>query len=123
MAGMYVFGVVIALLLALALKWTDVRGEPSPVTVLPPYRVRASRTGPLVWARCWHFLSRAGQVIFMVSLVLWAMAMFPATRACSPSGVGRRRGRALPASEARDAALQTCATASPPPASKEASWA
>ena len=79
MAGMYVFGVVIALLLALALKWTRLyEASPSPVTVLPPYRVpRVRELARYVWSRCWHFLSRAGQVIFMVSIVLWAMAMFP----------------------------------------------
>ncbi|MDD5305352.1 MAG: ferrous iron transporter B [Elusimicrobia bacterium] len=79
MAGMYVFGIVMALLLALALKFTSLHElHPAPATVLPPYRVPSARElARYVWARCWHFLSRAGQVIFTLSLVLWALAAFP----------------------------------------------
>ncbi len=79
MAGLYAFGVVLALLLATALKWTRLyEAHPTPVTVLPPYRLpRARELARYVWSRCWHFISRAGQVIFLVSLVLWVMASFP----------------------------------------------
>jgi ferrous iron transport protein B len=79
MAAMYVFGVVMALLLALALKWTSLyEAHPSPVTVLPPYRLPQPRElARYVWTRCWHFIGRAGQVIFLVSLLLWALASFP----------------------------------------------
>jgi len=79
MAAMYAFGIVMALLLALAMKYTALHEQhPSPATVLPPYRVPSARElARYVWARCWHFLSRAGQVIFTLSLVLWALAAFP----------------------------------------------
>ncbi len=79
MAGMYAFGVVMALLLALALKFTSLHElHPAPATLLPPYRVPSVRElARYVWARCWHFLSRAGQVIFTLSLILWALAAFP----------------------------------------------
>ncbi len=79
MALMYVFGVVMALLLARALKWTRLyEAHPSAATVLPPYRVpRARELARYVWARCWHFVGRAGRVIFLVSIALWAMALFP----------------------------------------------
>ena len=79
MAGMYAFGVVMALLLALTLKLTSLNElHPSPATVLPPYRVPSVRElARYVWARCWHFLSRAGQVIFTISLILWSLAAFP----------------------------------------------
>ena len=68
-----------ALLLALALKFTSLHElQPSPATILPPYRVPSPRElARYVWARCWHFLSRAGQVIFTISLILWALAAFP----------------------------------------------
>lgn len=83
MAGMYVFGVVLALLLAMALKWTRLyEAHPMPVTVLPPYRVpRPRELFHYVRSRVWHFLSRAGQIIFLVSILLWALASFPRTRA------------------------------------------
>jgi len=79
MAGMYLFGIVMALALALVMKYTSLHEmHPAPATVLPPYRVpSAKELARYVWARCWHFLSRAGQVIFILSLVLWALAAFP----------------------------------------------
>lgn len=79
MAAMYAFGVVVALLLALALKFTSLHElHPSPAVVLPPYRVpSAKELGRYVWARCFHFLERAGKVIFVLSLALWALGSFP----------------------------------------------
>lgn len=79
MAGMYIFGIVLALLLAVALKFSSLHEvHPSPALILPPYRVPSGRElARYVWARCWHFLSRAGQVIFTLSLILWALAAFP----------------------------------------------
>jgi ferrous iron transport protein B len=109
MAFMYLFGVVMALLLALALKWTRLyEANPSPVTVLPPYRVpRARELARYVWHRCWHFVGRAGQVIFFVSIALWAMAMFPRnSRLVDPLEAQAAAVRAEPASDARDARLQ-----------------
>jgi ferrous iron transport protein B len=109
MAGMYVFGVVVALLLALALKWTTLyEAYPSPVTVLPPYRVpRVRELARYVWARCWHFVGRAGYVIFLVSIVLWAMAMFPRdAKVIDPLDAAVATASAEPASAERDARLQ-----------------
>jgi len=108
MAFMYVFGVVMALLLALALKWTRLyEAHPSPVTVLPPYRVpRAKELARYVWARCWHFVGRAGQVIFLVSLALWAMAMFPRNaKLVGPLEAKAAAVQAEPSSPDRDARL------------------
>jgi ferrous iron transport protein B len=109
MAGMYAFGVVMALLLALALKWTRLYvAHPSPVTVLPPYRVpRARELARYVWHRCWHFVGRAGQVIFLVSIVLWAMAMFPRDAGLvDPLERQAASVQAEPASLERDARLE-----------------
>jgi ferrous iron transport protein B len=108
MAGMYVFGVAVALILAMALKWTSLyEAYPSPVTVLPPYRIpRVKELARYVWSRCWHFLSRAGQVIFLVSLVLWAMAMFPRNeRVLAPLEAAVAAASAEPPSAERDARL------------------
>ncbi len=109
MAGMYVFGVVMALLLALALKWTRLyEAYPSPVTVLPPYRVpRVQELARYVASRCWHFVGRAGQVIFLVSIGLWAMAMFPRdAKLLAPLESGVAAASAEPASAYRDARLE-----------------
>jgi ferrous iron transport protein B len=103
MAGLYVFGVVMALALALALRGTSLyEARPAPVTVLPPYRLpKASELGRYVWTRCWHFLSRAGKVIFALSLVLWVLGSFPRAEPGSPASaqieqsVLGRAGRAI----------------------------
>ncbi|MDE2238288.1 MAG: ferrous iron transporter B, partial [Elusimicrobia bacterium] len=88
MGGLYVFGVLTALLIALALRWTSLyEAQPMPVTVLPPYRLpKPSELARYVWTRCWHFISRAGRVIFMLSLLLWALGSFPrAPKGSAPS--------------------------------------
>lgn len=79
MTGLYSFGVLTALLLALVLKQTSLHEpHPLPATLLPPYRLpQATELGRYVWTRCWHFLSRAGKVIFTLSIVLWVLAAFP----------------------------------------------
>lgn len=79
MTGLYAFGVLAALLLALVLKQTPLHEkDPLPATLLPPYRLpQPKELARYVWTRCWHFLSRAGQVIFAVSIVLWLLAAFP----------------------------------------------
>lgn len=79
MAAMYLVGVIVALALAFLLKWTRLHApHPPAATVLPPYRVpRPQELFRYVRSRVWHFLSRAGQVIFLVSLLLWALASFP----------------------------------------------
>lgn len=84
MTGLYAFGVLAALLLALALRASPLGDEsPSPVTVLPPYRFPgAKELGHYVWSRVSHFVLRAGKVIFILSLVLWALGSFPR----APSG-------------------------------------
>ncbi|MDE2490419.1 MAG: ferrous iron transporter B, partial [Elusimicrobia bacterium] len=110
MAAMYAFGIVLALLLAFALKWTRLyEAWPSPVTVLPPYRVPSARElSRYVWSRCRHFLLRVGQVIFLVSLVLWAMASFPKDAArLAPLRSQERALRAALPSAARDAELES----------------
>jgi ferrous iron transport protein B len=107
MAGMYAFGVVLALLLALVMKFTSLHElHPSPATVLPPYRVPSARElARYVWARCWHFLSRAGQVIFTLSLILWALAAFPRDAArLAPIQAELAAARAAPSP---DPALET----------------
>ena len=82
LSGLYVFGGAVALALALALKASPLYQAPSaPVTVLPPYRVpKPADLVRYVWTRAGHFITRAGKVIFALSLLLWAAANFPKSR-------------------------------------------
>ncbi|MDX6768000.1 MAG: ferrous iron transporter B [Elusimicrobiota bacterium] len=79
MTGLYLFAVVCALALALVLKNTPLyEKDPMPAALLPPYRLpQPKELARYVGTRCWHFLSRAGQVIFVVSIALWLLAAFP----------------------------------------------
>ncbi|MDD5040768.1 MAG: ferrous iron transport protein B [Patescibacteria group bacterium] len=76
---MYVLSVVIALGSAWALKNTIFKGEPSHfVMELPPYRI-PSLMGLLLkmWERGWLYLKKAGTIIVLLSVVIWAGFTFP----------------------------------------------
>ncbi len=79
MFSMTLGGWVMALLVSRVLRWTVVRGEPTPfVMELPPYRLPTLR-GLLIhtWERCWEYLRKAGTTILCVSILLWAAMTFP----------------------------------------------
>lgn len=73
-------GWIVALFVALGLRSTLIRGEPTPfVLELPPYRFPTVR-GVLMhaWERAWMYIKKAGTVILAVSIILWAAMTFPA---------------------------------------------
>lgn len=75
----YIVGVVLALLSALLLKNTILRGEPTPfVMELPPYRAPTAR-GVVwhVWDKSWQYIKKAGTVILAASVLIWAITTFP----------------------------------------------
>jgi ferrous iron transport protein B len=79
MFGLYAIGLVLAPLVALALKRTLLRGE-TPVFVmeLPTYKVPSLRTilRRMVDAG-WAFLRRAGTLILASMVLVWALLYFP----------------------------------------------
>jgi ferrous iron transport protein B len=80
--GIYVVGVVLALLLALTLRGTWLRGKVSPfVLELPPYRLPTMRALLLqICDRAWMYVRKAGTVIFAVSVLMWVIASYPKPR-------------------------------------------
>ncbi|MFH2114256.1 MAG: ferrous iron transport protein B, partial [Spirochaetota bacterium] len=75
----YVTGVVLALLSALLLKNTILRGDPTPFVMdLPPYRAPTAR-GVVwhVWDKSWQYIKKAGTVILAASVLIWAVTTFP----------------------------------------------
>ncbi len=77
--GIYLIGIVLAILLAKLLRSTLFKGEVAPfVMELPPYRMPTLR-GTLIhmWERGWLFLRKAGTVIVGISVLLWAMNSYP----------------------------------------------
>jgi len=79
LAALYVLGIVTAVVAALVLKRTILRGTTPPfVMELPSYKWPSPRTILLrVWQRGWLFLRCAGTLILAVSVLVWAALYFP----------------------------------------------
>jgi ferrous iron transport protein B len=83
MLGMYLLGIVVALLMAWLFKKTLLKSEtPLLIMELPPYK----RPVPKVvvrhmWDRSKIFLRRAGTVILGISILLWFLATYPRSKA------------------------------------------
>ena len=77
--GLYVFGIVAAMVVALVLRRSVTKGAASGfIMELPKYQL--PRFGDLMlglFQRAWIFLRRAGTIIFMVTVVLWLLLNFP----------------------------------------------
>jgi ferrous iron transport protein B len=77
--AMYILGIVAAIVVALALKRTILKGTaPAFVMELPSYKV------PGLWIvlhrmlqQGWSFVYRAGTLIFAVTVVVWFLAYYP----------------------------------------------
>jgi ferrous iron transport protein B len=79
MFGLYLAGVVGALVAALLLRKTVARGGASSFMMeLPKYQMPAFKDVALgLWQRAVLFLKRAGGIILITTIILWALASFP----------------------------------------------
>ena len=75
----YMVGIVLALLLALLLRRTLLRGDEAPfVMELPPYRLPTARAVLVkMTERSWIYLRKAGTVILALSMVMWFATAYP----------------------------------------------
>ena len=77
--GLYLIGIVAAMVVALVLRSSVTKGAASGfIMELPKYQL--PHPGDLLiglWQRAWIFLRRAGTIIFMVTGVLWLLLNFP----------------------------------------------
>ncbi len=78
MIGLYVLGIVTAILMALVMKKTMFVGEAVPfVMELPNYRMPGARNvGQLLWEKAKDFLQRAFTVIFVATIAIWFFQTF-----------------------------------------------
>jgi ferrous iron transport protein B len=80
--GLYILGTVAALVAALFLRRTVTKGEPRGfIMEMPKYQlpqIRALLLG--LWQRAMIFLKRAGTIILVSTIVLWALLSFPQPR-------------------------------------------
>ena len=77
--GLYVTGIVGAMLAALVLRRTVARGESSGFMMeMPKYQLPNWRDIAIgLWQRAWIFLRRAGTLIMAATVLLWALLSFP----------------------------------------------
>jgi ferrous iron transport protein B len=92
MLGMYLLGIVVALLMAWLFKRTLLKGEtPMLIMELPPYKRPLFRVVLRhMWDRSKIFLRRAGTVILGISIVLWFLATYPRSRQLEEQFEARR---------------------------------
>ena len=77
--SIYAVGIVLALLLALLLRRSVLKGEDSPfVMELPPYRVPTVRGVAMkMFDRGWLYARKAGTVILGLSILMWVLTTYP----------------------------------------------
>ena len=78
MIGLYVFGMITGIAVALLLKSTAFRGQPVPfVMELPNYRMPSAKSVCLLlWEKARDFLERAFGIIFIATIIIWFLQNF-----------------------------------------------
>lgn len=78
MAGLYLFGIIMGILVAFLYKGTLFQGEPVPfVMELPNYRLPgAKNVAQLLWEKAKDFLQKAFSVILIATIVVWFLQSF-----------------------------------------------
>lgn len=76
--GMYIIGMIVAILTGIILNKTVFKGKVTPfIMELPPYRLPSLKsTLKLTWEKARDFLTRAGTLIFAMSVLLWFLQAF-----------------------------------------------
>jgi ferrous iron transport protein B len=81
MFGLYIAGVISAVVVAALLKRTLTQGRPQPLLMeMPTYKLPDPRDFFInLWMRGWAFLKRAGMYIFVISVILWFLSSYPSS--------------------------------------------
>jgi ferrous iron transport protein B len=92
---MYALSVIIAFASAWALKTFVFKGEPAHfVMELPPYRMPTIQGLLLkMWERGWLYIKKAGSIILLISILIWAGFTFP--RVDPKEGMGEEEVAAM----------------------------
>ncbi|MDZ7816873.1 MAG: nucleoside recognition domain-containing protein [Planctomycetota bacterium] len=77
--GVYLFGILLAVVVAKILRTTTFSGEDTPfIMELPPYRAPTLRALSVhCWDRSKEYLKKAGTFILIISVLIWALGNFP----------------------------------------------
>ena len=77
--AIYAIGIILAILVARLFRGTLFKGEQTSfVMELPPYRMPTIK-GLIhhMWERTWMYVKKAGTVILLASVIIWALSTFP----------------------------------------------
>ncbi|HON43862.1 MAG TPA: ferrous iron transport protein B [Planctomycetota bacterium] len=77
--GIYIFGILLAGILAKLIRSTILKGEDTPfVMELPPYRI-PTLWGVIhhMWQRTLEYVKKAGTIILFISIVIWLASQYP----------------------------------------------
>ncbi|XHH09396.1 MAG: ferrous iron transport protein B [Candidatus Bathyarchaeia archaeon] len=77
--SMYIIGIFVAILFALLLRKTILKGEPAPFIIeLPTYKMPTLRGSVLhMWEHGVSFLKKAGTYLLLGAVILWALSVLP----------------------------------------------
>lgn len=77
--GIYMAGILTAIIVALVLKSTVLKSDDAPfVMELPPYRLPTIRSIlKHMWMRASEYLKKMGGIIMIASILIWALGHFP----------------------------------------------
>jgi ferrous iron transport protein B len=90
--GIYLTGIVMAILVALVFKNTFFRSPDAPfVMELPPYRMPTIRsTFKHMWSKASQYIKKMGGVIMIASILIWALGHYPVKVAYSRDYDGQK---------------------------------
>ena len=76
--GMYIFGIVIAIVTVLLMRNTSLKGDTPPfIMELPAYHFpQAKNLGLLLWDKLKHYLKKASTIIFATCILIWFLSNF-----------------------------------------------
>jgi ferrous iron transport protein B len=77
--SMYLLGIIVAIILALILRKTLLKGEPAPfIMELPLYKTPTFHGSVIhMWERGVQFVKKAGTWLLLGAIILWFMSSFP----------------------------------------------
>jgi len=77
--GLVLLNILVLAIVGIALNHTVFRGEHAAfIMELPLYHLPSLRSiGHFVWNNTWAFLRKAGTIILLVSIIVWALSSFP----------------------------------------------
>lgn len=88
--GLYLLGVVVAIVLSYILEKTILKSKGQTfILEFPPYRMmNAKRVFSVLWQNCLLFLSRVGTLIVAMNIIVWVLSSFTITFSYTPKSGG-----------------------------------